>query len=349
MRYYKIFLFTLLSGLLLTSCHDNDNKKDYQFDKGKGIFIINEGIWSQANASVDFYNFDSDSLYSDIFYNTNSARIGDILQSMFQDGDNSYLVVNNSGIIHKVSTKDFVRKDTITGFISPRKMIKINDNKAYVSDLFAGKIYIISLTANKITGEIPTGRWVENFVMNNNKVYASCPSEYGKPESTKLLILDTSTDKLIDSISVGINPMNMVIDKNGYLWTLCNGNQYSGIKGSIYKTDLSTNTNVDSFNFEEVMTTYNSSLKINSPKDTLYFLYNNVYKIPVNSSSLLPQIVIQNESQNFYGMNIDDSRNLIYVTDAPFTGKGSLYIYSKAGKLNKTLKAGYYPNSVEIY
>ncbi|MEZ4907662.1 MAG: hypothetical protein R2771_08520 [Saprospiraceae bacterium] len=350
MGYLRYYIFAFFIGLVLISCHDNDNNKtEYQFDKGKGIFISNEGVFSQANASVDFYNFDNDSIYNDIFYNTNKDKIGDVLQSICQDGDYSYLVVNNSGIIHKVSTKDFVRSDTITGFTSPRKMIKINDSKAYVSDLYSGKIYIVSLTENKISGEIQTGQWVENFASNGNKVYASCPTEYGKPESTKILVIDSNTDKITDSIAVGFNPMNLAIDKNGYLWTLCNGNSYSNINGSIYKTDLNSLTNIDSLTFDSPLSNYNTSLQINSTEDTIYFLYNDVSKLSVNSSSMQPEKVVEKTAQNFYGMNIDDNRNNIYVTEAPFTGKGNVYIYSKSGILKKTLQAGYYPNSVVVY
>ena len=37
------------------------------------------------------------------------------------------------------------------------------------------------------------------------------------------MVIDNTTDEVIDSIEVGIEPESMVIDKNNMLWVLCNG------------------------------------------------------------------------------------------------------------------------------
>ena len=341
---------SLISIILFISCDDKvPQNEDVSFKKENGVFILNEGLYNQANASVFYYDFEKDSLYEDIFQKTNNETIGDVLQSMQIIGDKAYLIVNNSGLLRKVSISDFKLLNTSSGLTSPRQMIRISDTKAYISDIFAGKINIYSLAEDNITGEISTGRWIENFALNGNTVYTSCPWAFGKPVSKLVYVIDSAKDKIIDSIQTGISPSQLAIDKNGFLWTLCIGNSYEGTKGSLFKTDIKTNKNVDSLHFEEVLNIFNSGMQLNENKDTLFVMYNDVLKIPV-SGKINPEIIVKRQNENFYGLGIDNKRHLIYVTDAlNFAEKGKVYIYSKKGKLINTLAAGFLPGSVIPY
>ena len=228
-------------------------------------------------------------------------------------------------------------------------MMKVSDSKAYISDIFADKITVYSLLEDKIIGEIKTGRWIENFVISGKIVYASCPWAFGKPVSKWVYVIDSESDKVTDSIKTGISPSQVVIDKNGFLWTLCIGNSYEGIKGSLFKTDIKTLKNTDSLHFGEILNIFNSGMQLNQSKDTLYVMYNDIIKIPV-TGKIVPETIIKRQKENYYGLGIDNTRHLIYVTDAlNFAEKGKVYIYSKNGKLIRTLSAGFLPNMVIPY
>lgn len=342
------FLVIIISSLLI-SCHETNDKSIDDFPKGKGIFIVNEGIFNQANASVDFYNLENDSLYGDIYFKKNNKKIGDILQNMIIEGDKAYLVVNNSGYVLKTNVSDFKLDTTISGLVSPRQVTKIDDDKYYITDIYSGKIFIFSSSKNKIISEINTGLWNENCVSSGDFIYVSCPWSYNKPESRKILIINSKTDKIVDSLKVGSSPNQMVIDHKGYLWTLCAGDSYQGVKGSLYKTDLNTKKNIDSIIFDKTLEIFNTSIGLNSFRDTLYILYNDVLKTSTDQKITLNRI-IKRENRNFYGMSVDNIRNNIYVTDAlNFAEKGNVNIYSKSGNLSKTLKSGYNPRSVIVY
>ena len=76
-------LLIAFSAFLLLGCDDKIiQNEDGSFEKGEGIFIINEGLYNQANSSVNFYHFGKDSLYQDIFQVANNEKTGDVLQSM---------------------------------------------------------------------------------------------------------------------------------------------------------------------------------------------------------------------------------------------------------------------------
>ncbi|MBK7095840.1 MAG: hypothetical protein IPH57_12595 [Saprospiraceae bacterium] len=346
---YSVFL-AILVILISFSCDDKVPDSDNStFVEGEGIFIVNEGLYNQANSSVYYYHYAKDSIYPDVFQKANNENIGDVLQSMQISGDKAYLIVNNSGLVRKVNIPDFKHIKTTSGLTSPRQMIKISDSKAYISDIFANKINVYSLSEDKLTGEIKTGRWIENFAMNGKQIFASCPWAFGKPVSKWIYVIDSEKDKLTDSIKTGISPSQVVIDKNGFLWTLCIGNSYDGIKGSLFKSDIKTLKNVDSLHFDQVLNIFNSGMQLNQSKDTLYVMYNDVMKIPV-SGKIIAETVVNRQNENFYGLGIDNKRHLLYVTDAlNFAEKGKVYIYSKKGKLIKTLSAGYLPNMVIPY
>ncbi|MGE5355555.1 MAG: YncE family protein [Deltaproteobacteria bacterium] len=351
MKIITFFLIYLFIIFVFVSCDPDDTSENnnISFNKNEGIFILNEGLFNQANASVFYYNFDKDSIYEDIFQSKNNEKTGDVLQSMFIIDNTGYLVINNSGLIRKVNLQDFKQLQLVAGLVSPRQFFRVDNTKAYISDIFSNKIKIYSLPDDKITGEILTGRWTENFASNNEKVYVTCPWIFSKPISKIVYEIDPESDKITDSLITGINPTNISIDKNGYLWTLCAGNSIEGIKGSLFKTDLKTKKNVDSVHFDQVLNIFNTGMNMNSKKDSLFVLYNDVMMIST-TGKIKTEPVIKRQKENFYGFNIDNQRNLVYLTDAlNFASRGKVLIYTKKGLLIKTINAGLIPNNVISY
>ena len=348
---YFTFFFALIIILILSACPDINIKDDkhYNFKKGNGFFIVNEGIFQQANASVFYYDRERDSIYENIYETVNNEKIGDILQSMYVFDDNAYLVVNNSAWIDIAGVEDFEKKGEIRGFVSPRYFFPVNRDKAYVTDLYSGYVYVVDLNQNKVSKNIYTGKWTEEMAFLDKKLYVTCPWIYSKPASKKVLVIDTDTDEIIDSIVTGISPSGIGFDKNGFLWTLNNGNKINNLPGSLYKIDVSSNVAVDSFVFKNTLNIFNSSLRFNENRDSIFVLYNDVYKISVEGNIAPEKIISQNE-RNLYGMDLDNDKQQIFLTDVlNFVEKGKVYIYSKKGDLLKTLNTGFLPNAVVVY
>lgn len=347
-----VFYFMILILMLeFASCHDSDLPKNISMsiNIGDGFFITNEGVFQQANASVSYYHWEQDSIYTDIYETINNEKLGDILQSMFIYNESAYLVMNNSAWIDVVNIDDFEKKGEIRGFVSPRYFYPVSELKAYVSDLYSGIIYVVDLDKNKISKEINSGKWTEKMAFADNKLYVTCPWKYSKPLSGQVLIVDTENDEIIDSLDTGINPGDIGFDSNGYLWTLNNGNNLKNIPGSIFKIDVNTKEVVDSFVFDNILHIYNASLEFNEIRDSIFVLYDNVYKFSANEK-INPEKIVSRDNENYYGMNVDNVHNVIVITDAgDFAEKGKLHIYSKNGKPVRILNAGYLPNSIVVY
>ena len=80
---------------VMSSCNP-DPQEPTKVLVGKGVFVLNEGTYTFANASLSFYDPEADTSANQLFYKVNGAPIGDVAQSLALINDQLYIVVNNS-------------------------------------------------------------------------------------------------------------------------------------------------------------------------------------------------------------------------------------------------------------
>ena len=128
----------------------------------------------------------------------------------------------------------------------PEKIAFASDSKAYVTSNRTNSVKVVDLASRTVQKSIEVG--VEPFgtAFINGKIYV-CNSaisyvlervtgDYG--EGT-VSVIDTATDRVISTIKVEINPVDVVSDSKGNVLVLCNGN-YSNITGKLVVIDSST-------------------------------------------------------------------------------------------------------------
>lgn len=341
----------MLQLILLNSCMKDDYRPIKEFSSNdQGVFVVCEGNFMYGNASLSYYNKIDKSVENAVFFNANGIPLGDVAQSLTVYDSTAYVVMNNSGKIYAIDVNTFKYKGKISGLVSPRYMQFVSPSKAYVTDLYSKCIYVVNPQTFSITKTINiddnSGEYYrhssEQIVFCENLMFVNSWSY-----DDKILVINTDSDELVDSIQVLRQPRKILLDKNKKLWVLCDGgfdgSSYSGEAG-IVKIDASSLEIEETFSLGTESNP--SDMKINSSGDTIYFINRNVYRFSVNDIALPTEEYIVAENKNFYALGLDPHNYDLYVSDAvDFMQSGVVYRYNASKVCLDTFNVGIIPNS----
>ena len=141
----------LLVSLLYASCMkwEYGLTEDFNIYSG-GLFITNEGNFQYGNATLSFYNPETKQIENEIFYRANAMKLGDVAQSMIIRNGIGWVVVNNSHVIFAIDINTFKEVDRITNLTSPRYIHFLSDEKAYVTQIWDNRIFIVNPSATRL-------------------------------------------------------------------------------------------------------------------------------------------------------------------------------------------------------
>lgn len=332
----KLHLFSLFIAItwVLSSCDKTPvvgPKNTGIIDSmAHGIFICNEGNFQWANASLGFYNTSTGNMQDDIFKSNNQRSLGDVLQSICLLQNKVYLVVNNSQKIEVVDSKTFKSTATISGFNSPRYMLPISDQKAYVSDLYEKAIWIVDLLQQKISGKIAIPSWTEEMVVSGNKAFICGRS------SGFVYVVNTQTDALMDSIAIGYGAQNMLTDKEGKIWVLCVGQ--NPIPAQLHCIHPSTGIEKS---FSLPAGSNPTHLVCNTAKTIIYWINTDIYAMAIYANQLPAKALVAAAGRNFYGLGYNPIQNEILASDAKdYVQKSDVFRFDSLGVNLGSFKAG---------
>ena len=346
-----IFTWWMALCLVLPACDPDPVKiAGPAFNGSAGVYILNEGNFMYENSSLSFYDYKKKEVYNHIFLTANKIPLGDVAQSITFYRDKGFIVINNSAKIYCINPDDATIAGKITGFESPRHILILDDRKAYVSDMYARKIFIADPSEMVITGSIDTDNHsglyyqhsAEQMVRAGEKIFAACWSF-----DNTILVIDLHSDRVTDSVTVARQPNSMVVDGNDDLWVLSDG----GFDGSSYGVEIPELVRINTLthSIEKVFRFLSQDLSpdnlcINISRDTLYFLNRGVYKMSIYAESLPGEPVIEEKGRQFYSLGIDPYSSDIYVADAlDYQQEGVIYRYSAALLLVHSFRVGIIP------
>jgi hypothetical protein len=329
---YCIALLFLLNSCVKDKPQD-PVKTAVSINSDNKVLVINEGLYPTGNGSISLYDSESNDVVTDIYLQQNNAYLGNVVQSITKYNNNYYVVVNNSNKIVVVNPTDFIKTATISGFNSPRYMLPINYNKAYVSDLYANSVQILDLNSNTISGSITCMKGTQEMALIYNKAFIT------NDNSNYCYVVNTTNDVITDSINIGIGGSSIVIDKNSKIWVLTSGNSPSSQSGKLVRINPLTLQIEQSLNFN--LGDSPNKLCINKTRDTLYYLNSGVNQFLISSNNLPSSPIINQGSKTFYGLGINPKDYSIYVSDAiDYLQKSTIEIYKPNGSFKSNFKAG---------
>jgi hypothetical protein len=336
----KLLVFMAVIALFSTSCETNDaSKKETPSQFQNGVFILNEGVFKMNNASLSFFSFDSAKVYNDVYAQLNGGKLGDVAQSMNIIDNKAFIVMNNSGkiVVLDLQTGKLIKE--INGFTSPRYILPVSSEKAYVSDLYGSEIKIVNLVSLEISGKIPAFTSTEQMVLYKKNVFV-CNWSNGQA----IEVINTESDTKIKEIKVSLEPGSMVMDVNHKIWVLCSGGFTGAQKPALVKIDAETQAIEKTFTFTKEGS-YPSRLALNQTSDSLYFIDTDMYKMSTNATELPSTAFLLANGKVFYNLGINPKNGDIFVSDVKeYAQIGTVYQYTKSGNLLRKFDAGIIPS-----
>lgn len=337
--------------LFLTGCMEWDYIDDAEEfnEPGPGLFITNEGNFQYGNATLSYYNPQTNQVQNEVFFRANGMKLGDVAQSMTIYDNKGWILVNNSHVIFAIDVNTFKEVGRIENVTSPRYMLFLSPEKAYVTQLWDNRIFIVNPKNYSITGYITVpGMTMENgsteqMVQYGKYVYCNCWSY-----QNRIIKIDSETDQVVDELTVGIQPTSIVLDKYNKMWVVTDGgfdgSPYGYEAPSLYKIDAATFTIELQLKFRKGDGP--SELQLNGTKDKLYWINNDIWCMDVTADRLPATPFLAFRDTKYYGLTVNPANGDVYVADAiDYQQQGMIYRYSPQGQLIDEFYVGITPGA----
>ena len=336
----RILRYILPAALCLTAlggCMKWDYGKTEKFSaSGTGLFITNEGMFQYGNATLSYYDPETKQVENEVFYRANAMKLGDVAQSMTIRDGVGWIVVNNSHVIFAIDINTFREVGRITNLSSPRYIHFVSDEKAYVTQIWDNRIFIVNPKRYEITGYIECPNMTmesgstEQMVQYGKYVFVNCWSY-----QNRILKIDTETDRVVDELVVGIQPTSLVMDKNYKLWTITDG----GYEGSPYGYEAPSLYCIDAAKFEiEKQFRFKlgdspSEVQINGEGDKLFWINDDIWAMDVDADRIPVRPFLKYRDTKYYGLTVNPRNGDVYVADAiDYQQQGIIYRYRADGE-----------------
>ena len=339
----KIGMFALAITVLSSCKKDNIDDISIPGNYEDGYFITNEGNFGTGNGSISFVD-EYGTVENDVFASINSFALGDVVQSMSIINDHAYILVNNSSSI-EVASVDSMHSVAKINVSQPRYMAKVSDEKAYVTDWGINGVQVIDLATNTISSTIACGTGPEGITVANGFAYVCNVGGFGLDNTVS--VINSSTDVLETTLTVGDKPNSAVVDANGAVWVLTGGYTEYDANWSVISETAGNLVKIVGNAIEATYTfpvgNHPEDLIINDAGTTLYYSDGSwskaVYAFNVDDPELSTTPLI---SRSFYGLGFNDG--YIYGTDAvDYVQSGWSYKYSSNGSIIDSVQVGIIP------
>ena len=313
------------------------------------LFVINEGNFQYGNATLTYYDPLMQTVENEVFLRSNGMKLGDVAQSMTIRNNVAWLVVNNSHVVFAINTTTLKEVGRIVNLTSPRYIHFITDEKAYITQIWDNRIFIVNPKRYAITGYIHVPNMTmengstEQIVQKGKYVYINCWSY-----QNRILKIDTETDQIVDELTIGIQPTSLVLDANGKLWTVTDGGYEGSPYGyeapALYRINPEEMIVEQRFDFEFGQSP--SEIQVNGDATKIYWINDDIWEMDVNATTLPSKPFLPSKGTLYYGLTVSPENGDVYVADAiDYVQQGKIYRYSATGEYIDEFYAGIIPGA----
>lgn len=238
----KIFLSLGLGLLALSSCKDINT---FTLGHNQGAFVLNQG--DTETSTISRYDYEQENVINSIYQSKNNGlKLGPgassfaIHRSSDYAAGKGYIVFPDRGEVEMINMENYQIGATIDGLSHPNDIVLANETSAYVScgngvsdganDNVVHKLDLEQHTVVK-TFEMHNGP--AKMITSGKYLYVAHSGGESK-DGSSIIVIDMSNDAKIDTVAVGIQPIDMEVDLDRNIWVFCDGDA-AGKNQSLYK------------------------------------------------------------------------------------------------------------------
>ncbi len=356
----NIFFVLLFVVAAFVSCEETNDAPVISVDPvvKQRLLVSSEGQYGAGTSSLTLL-YDDRTVMQDMFRLTNDRTIGDIAQSISRVGDNFYVSVSNSKKVEVFNAYDFKSVETISidGYNNPVHTTHLGGDSLALRA--SGTLYIVDLNHSnpdreKVRRSFKTiGGWNHQTVLVGDKLFVAGSSSMVVYDLDNLVEGGERVIKNTQGKNIGANAVQLMVDKNGLVWTRT--------KGTIYAIDAESERVVNEIDITGVDdTSFNPQcLAMNNEKDKIYYnAKRSIYEIDVDFATkptepiFTPEIEegSEREGKTIYYMNMS-KENTIFMIEVQYgsLARSVVYEYDLFGKEIQNFEAGIFSNFIYFY
>lgn len=299
------------------------------------ILIGNEGGFGSSNATISRYNPDTKKIEDGVFLNVNGIGLGDVLQSLHYNGGQIYAVINNSAQIVLMDTESFTQQGLVSlrEGASPRQLLILSSEVAYVTDLYGDEIHLINPTTQQVlSNKIGVGDGPEYMIYHQEAVFVG---NYGFGQDSTIMVIDPVQHTVIDTLVAASGPGQIVVDNNGDLWVVCTGyagdydaqwNLIEGTQrpGGLFRIEKDAQSQQWQVSKELELKQAGIQLGYDPTDELLYFQSEGIKRVDLNQVDVTTETII---TGSYYSFFYEPTRGHLYLADAKdYVSAGSVRV-----------------------
>ena len=334
----------LVTALLLSACKDDPSAPTaFSIPAGRGIYVLNEGLFQQGNSTLSYYDIANGQVYQDVFARINGRNLGDVGNAIVVRSTLGYVVVNNSHKIEIIDLATCVSQGTITfaAGTGPRQMAFVNDSIALVTGYNNGEVLVLNVRSRNVQQTIAVGSGPEGITIAGGKAFVAI-SGFGSGRG--VAVIDIASLAVLQTVEVGDNPYEVQWISDDVVYILCVGfyNDFNDpnddTPAKVYAMNTSTLGILDSV----LIGDHAFKLAVGTGRCYVPVL-DSVKAIDTQTHAYAETVV---SGTFFYGIGADPVSGDILLGDPrTYTVPGAVRIYSSTGTLRSQFDVGLIPGS----
>jgi YVTN family beta-propeller protein len=356
--FLKLFIF-LPVFVLLISCEKEPEAPGNNDDitlSGKGIYVLNEGLFQMNNSTLTWYDFETEQAVTDWFEIRNDRKLGDTGNDLKIYGNKVYVVMSGSSqleVINAATGNTLMQIPFFDGEIprQPRSVAFLH-NKAFVCS-FDGTVAVIDTTSLQIEKYITVGRNPDGITTANNKIYVANSGGLDFPNyDNTVSVINFDTMEETKKITVGSNLYTMETDENGNVYVISRGN-YDDEGMFLHIIDSQSDELIHTFtDFQAMNFTLSENLAYVYHIDWMSGGITSIMTIDLQTREIVSENFINDgtEIESIYGIYVDKTTGDVFISDAKgFTSTGMVNCFDSNGNKKYSFPTGLNPGAMGVY